>query len=414
MKRLKGAIVKSAEDMRLSVVIMGHPSRREQAEQLRRRHPELDAEIVLDPDPGGKPATLRTAKAAWSRVREDATHQLVIQEDVQLCRDFSTVMRQALSVAPEGAIAFFANWNMSSAQAVRLAALGGASWTPNVESWAPTQALLLPAEVARQFAEFAGQYTDDKPDNRAMAEYLDSLGLLTYIAIPNLVQHRQTPSLLLNDLLFGIRDSVVFPESADVGPEPFTDRVVAPPAVAHMGLSDWEAMCHYDPLIAVPRMPAVGHEVLVTCGMSTTEVAESFMSDLDYHPEAIATGWAESFLFQFWITMFIQGHIARGMPEIDKAGGIDEAFEASRWARTALDSFAPSALRKTYRHDVLQSTAGPLTPLCRSAMRSGYAAADHWPGLSVMWRPDIHSIRPRWDQGMKEPADSGASDNGQI
>ncbi|MFF4501673.1 hypothetical protein [Streptomyces sp. NPDC001401] len=390
-------------------MVMAHPVRKEQALQLQRRHPELAVETVFDPDPGGKPATLRTAVAAWSRIRPGATHQLVLQEDVQLCRDFPAVLQQALSVAPEGAIALFANWNMSSAQAVRLAALCGASWTPNIEEWAPTQALLLPADVARDFAGFAERYSADKPDNRAMAEYLELRGIPTYIAIPNLVQHRPVPSLLLNDLLYGIRDSVVFPETADVGVEPFTDRVVSPPAVAHMGLCDFEIMCHYDPVIAEPRMPTMGHEVLVRFGMSTTELAESFMSDLDYHPEARATGWAETLLFQLWITSFIQGVIARGLPGLGSIKDLDTAFENHRWARTALDTFAAGALRKMFTHSDLRRNSDPLTPLCRTGLRAGFMAVDSWPGLTALWRPDLHGIRPQWNSGEKQPAEAAAA-----
>src|SRR5262245_1863058 len=83
----EGALVSTSGEVRISTAVMAHPARREQAEQLQRRHPELNAEIVFDPDPDGKPATLRTAVAAWSRIREGATHHFVMQEDVQLCRD---------------------------------------------------------------------------------------------------------------------------------------------------------------------------------------------------------------------------------------------------------------------------------------------------------------------------------------
>jgi hypothetical protein len=389
-------------DLEISTVVMAHPARREQAEQLARRHPELAIDIVLDPDPGGKLATLRTAKLAWSRVRDGATHQLVLQEDVQLCRDFGAVVSQALSVAPQGAIAFFANWVMSTAQAVRLAALVGASWTPTVDSWTPTQALVLPAATARGFAVFAERYSDDKPDNRAMADYLSASGLTTYISIPNLVEHRPTQSLLLNDLLYGVRNSTVFPESADVGIAPFTDRVATPPAVANLGLGDFEIFSHYDPLVAgSASSTAPAHEVLITYGMTAAELGEGFASDLDYHSEATATGLGESMLFQFWITMFLQGVIARGMLEPAVPQDFEAALE-NRWARTALGTFAAGALRKTFPRAAIRPTADRLTPLCVSAMRSGFGAVDHWPKLAVLCRPDEHEIRPRWNQGDKE------------
>jgi hypothetical protein len=402
----KGALVSTSGEIRVSTAVMAHPARREQAEQLLRRHPELNAQVAFDPDPGGKPATLRTAVAAWSRVGQGATHHLVMQEDVQLCHDFHTAMHQALSVAPRGAIALFSNWTHLTAQAVRLAALCGASWTPAVDTWAPTQALILPADVAGQFAQFAERYSQDKPDNRAMAEFLADRGLTTYVAIPNLVEHRPTPSLLFNDLLYGVRNSVVFPESADVGPAPFTDRVVAPPAVACMGLGDFESMCHYEPLTGGPEAAtAPGAEVLIIHGMSAPELAEGFASDLDYHPEATATGLGESLMFQLWITTFLQGHLARGLTAVDagptQLSDLDAALQKNRWARVSLATFPAGALRMTFPRSSIREVAEQLTPLCTSALRAGFAAVDHWPGLAALWRPDVHEIRPQWNVGVK-------------
>jgi hypothetical protein len=396
-------VVKTRGEVRISTAVMAHPARREQAEQLVRRHPELDATIAFDPDPGGAPATLRTAAAAWSQVRDDATHHLVLQEDVQLCRGFNAALYQALSVAPEGAIALFNSWVMSTAQAVRQAALCGASWTPTVDPWSPTQALLLPADAARGFAPYTERYSADKPDNRAMAEYLADRGLITYVAIPNLAEHRPTPSLLLNDLLYGVRDSVLFPPSAEVGPVPFTDRIVTPVAVATMGTGDFESFCHYDPVVGWPRSAtAPAPEVLMTHGMSAPELGEGFASDLDYHPEATATGLGESLLFQFWLTMFIQGHLARGLPDMDQLDSVDVALDKHRWARLALESFPAGALRKTFPRSTLRTVADQLTPLCVSALRSGFSAVNHWPGLAALWQPEVNEIRPQWNIGDKE------------
>jgi hypothetical protein len=395
-----------AREIRVSTVVMAHPNRRHQAEQLRRRHPELDIQIVLDPEPDARPATLRTAKLAWSTVRQDATHQLVLQEDVQLCDGFVAAMHQALQVAPEGAIAFFANWVMSTSQAVRLAAFTGASWTPVADGWVPTQALAIPAPLARQFAGFAGQFGADKPDNRAMFEFLQLHGLKTYVSVPNLVEHRPAQSLLLNDLFYGIRNATAFPLGRDLGPEPFTETVAAPPAVAHLGLGDFEALCHYEPLGRSERSTMNINEVLLPNGMTTSEIEEAFASDLDYHPETVATGFGPSMLFQFWLTMFTQGIIARGMLEKEGVDDFDAQLQASPWAEIALASFAAGALRKTCPRETILPTAAKLTPLCISGMRAGFAATDHWPGLKALWDPDASGMRPQWN------VDADAADDG--
>lgn len=397
------ARVRALGDIRVSTVVMGHPDRRHQAEQLQRNHPELDIKIVLDPEPDGKPATLRTAKLAWSTVREGATHQLVLQEDVQLCRGFEEAMVQGLQVAPEGAIAFFANWVMATSQAVRLAAFAGASWTPAVDSWTPTQALVMPAPLARQFATFAEQFSVDKPDNYAVADFLAEHEMTTYVSIPNLVEHRPTESLLLNDLLYGVRNSTVFPQSGDLGASVFTSTVVAPPAVAHLGLGDFESMGHFDPIGSVHGSVTTSHEALITYGMSTLELAEAFASDLDYHTEAVETGFGESLLFQLWQAMFIQGIVASGMMDQVGSQAFDEQLERHPWARAALGTFAEGALRRTCPRWTLRETARQLTPLCITGMRSGFSAVQHWPELRALWEPDKHAIQPRWNAGMNEP-----------
>ncbi|MEV6930397.1 hypothetical protein AB0M46_38755 [Dactylosporangium sp. NPDC051485] len=393
-----------ARDIRVSTVVMAHPSRRHQAEQLQRRHADLDIQIVLDPEPDGEPATLRTAKLAWNTVREDATHQLVLQQDVQLCVGFTAAMHQALRVAPEGAIALHGNWVMPTAQAVRLAAFTGASWTQVVDPRSPTQALIIPAPLARQFAGYAERYSDDMPDNRAMFEFLMEHGLKTYIAVPNLVEHRTGQSLLLNDLFHGIRSSAVFPLGHDLGAEPFSGAIAAPPAVAHMGMGDFESLCHYEPLGRAERSTMNINEVLFPAGMTTLELEEAFASDLNYHPEAVKTGFGPSLLFQFWLTSFTQGIIARGMLEPAGTTTFDKQLDTAPWARLALGSFAASSLRRTCPGETLLDTAARITPLCITGMRAGFAAIESWPGLRALWDPDENAIRPMWNAGTRKKA----------
>jgi hypothetical protein len=364
---------------------MAHPRRRAQAEQLQRGHPELGIDVAVDPDPTGKAATLRTAKLAWSKVRPGATHHLVLQDDVLLCRDFAPAMTQALQVAPEGAVSLFANWATSTAQALRLAALAGASWTPAVDRWTPTQALVLPAAVAARFADYAERCSESTPDNVAMAGFLAEQGLTTYVSIPNLVEHGASDSLLFNDLLFGIRDSTVFAGAEDLGAEPFTGSIVAPSAVAHLGLGDFGALGHFERLgPSADRSWIESHEILIANGMSTAEMVQAFSEDLPRHPEAGALGFSESLLFHLWITMFVQGIIARGILG-DGGEDFDTHLKTTRWTASALETFAAGALRRTCPRGRVREVSRRLTPLCVTAMRSGFVAVDGRVGLRNLW-----------------------------
>jgi hypothetical protein len=294
-------------------------------------------------------------------------------------------MYQALRVAPEGAIALHSSWVMASAQAVRLAAFTGASWAPVIDAWVPTQALVLPADTARRFAGYAERYDGDKPDNQALHEFVRDEGLRSYISVPNLAEHRPSQSLLLNDLFHGVRYSVAFPLGYDLGQEPFNTAVAFPPAVAHMGMGDFEALCHYEPLGTPQRTVLNINHVLFPAGMTPRELEEAFASDLDYHPEATRTGFGPSLLFQFWLTSFTQGIIARGMVAQTDATTFDKQLDTAPWARLALGTFAASALRRTVARERIVEVAAEITPLCLRGMRFGFVAVDSWPGLSRLW-----------------------------
>src|SRR5437660_12652471 len=128
---------------------MTHPARVQSAERLGAEHRDRDLRIACDPAPELGPATLRTARAAWAMVAPHATHHLVIQDDVILPDRFFEHVAAALACRPDSALAFFAEWGCATATAIRVAALRGASWAEVVDWYVPTQALALPAAVAR-------------------------------------------------------------------------------------------------------------------------------------------------------------------------------------------------------------------------------------------------------------------------
>jgi hypothetical protein len=173
-----------------------------------------------------------------------------------------------------------------------------------------------------------------------------------------------------------------------------------------MGLGDFESLCHYEPLGRVERSTLNINEVLFPAGMTTLELGEAFASDLDYHPEAVRTGFGPSMLFQFWLTSFTQGIIARGMLEPADATTFDKQLDTAPWARLALSSFAAGALRKTCPREMILGTAAQITPLCITGMRAGFAAVEAWPGLRELWDPDGNAIRPRWNAGTTKEDES--------
>lgn len=203
--------------VRLSVAVMTHPARLAQAQRLAGKLGGTNVTVACDPAPEQGPATLRTARVAWQHVAADATHHLVVQDDVQVRPNFLTRVAEAAADHPQHALAFFAEWGSATANAVRLAALRGAGWAPVVDHYVPTQALVLPAVVAREVDGFLAGLAPDTPDDIALRDLLLRRGIPAVVTVPNLVQHADVPSLIGNSPM-GLRHAVCYePGLADAG-----------------------------------------------------------------------------------------------------------------------------------------------------------------------------------------------------
>ncbi|TCO44789.1 NAD-dependent epimerase/dehydratase family protein [Actinocrispum wychmicini] len=183
--------------VRLTGAVMAHPRRTASAETLISSAPFLD--LVLDPDPSGPPTGLRTSMRAWSSVPAGSTHHLVLEDDAQLCEGFRDQAERAVAAAPDAAIVLFTAWGSRNGAVVRLGALSGARWATPVAEYTANVALILPAAVGEGFADYARAHGGTWPDDVILARYLKSLGVPTYLTVPNLVEHGEFPSISGND-----------------------------------------------------------------------------------------------------------------------------------------------------------------------------------------------------------------------
>ncbi|MFE0427232.1 hypothetical protein [Streptomyces sp. NPDC058953] len=194
---------------RLSGAVMTHPKRLAAAEQLAGSAPPGALRVVMDPDPGGRPSVLRTAIAAWSAIEDDATHHLVIQDDLRLSDTFFERARAAVAAMPNAALALFALWDSRNGAAVRFGALAGARWVATVNEYFPCVATVLPRDVAAGFVDYGRARLDAWPDDILMYRYLRDSGVPGYAAVPSLVEHEDEGSLSGNAFR-GPRRSVCF------------------------------------------------------------------------------------------------------------------------------------------------------------------------------------------------------------
>jgi hypothetical protein len=374
--------VAAPERVRLSAVVMTHPRRREAALALRRRHPGLDLAVVEDPRPDGPPSALRTARPAWRAVPDDASHHLVVQDDMELVAGFAEHARTAARAMPGRILCFFTEWGSRTSHALRLAAVAGASWVPVLDPYVPTNALLLPADVARALASAAEAVDDSVPDDVFLLRYVQEHDLVPYVSVPNLAEQTPARSLVGNDLILGPRPSALFGGALDrfrLGA-----RVWLPAVVPHLLLLEGYSVCQIRESPAGSARPPGGgpaplrqrwsvvrtHEYLAGLGLTLPQLFDGFRSDLARvdGPGRLRAVVAEPLLLQLWLTAFAYGVV------MEPPGGLDDTL-ADPVAAAALRTFVPGAVRRFVPRRLLDRLPVLAAPLIGGAIRSGFRAA---------------------------------------
>ncbi|WP_144679427.1 hypothetical protein [Cellulosimicrobium sp. TH-20] len=213
---------------------MTHPSRAERAYRLRAAHPDLDLQVVVDPEPDGPPTAWRTARAAWAAVPSRATHHLVVQDDVLLAAGTRDWLLGAIRARPHEALCLFVEWGARTAHAVRVAALLGQGWTAVVDDYVPCVALVLPAEVARGYDAYAlAETSPDTPDDVVLRKYLARAEMTAVAPTRGPVEHDTDTSLVGNSVM-GLRRAVSF--GGDDAPAPSSPCL---PALDQVPYYDW-------------------------------------------------------------------------------------------------------------------------------------------------------------------------------
>ncbi|MFD5804832.1 hypothetical protein [Streptomyces sp. NPDC127020] len=352
-------------DLRLSTVIMAHPRRRAAAEALGGAHPALAARVVTDPEPQGPPSALRTARLAWRSVSADATHHLVLQDDAVLRPDFADTVAALAAARPMDSVSLFTEWGSRTANAVRAAALLGHAWAPVVDDYLPSVALVLPAQLARGFEEYAAaKAAPDATDDVTLLDYLRDVGRVVPVAGP--VDHANPPSLVGNDVM-GPRSAACLAPAGD------PEGSVLPAMRAVPYFCWWEQLAVVylrDP--ASPdgwrRVPA--EEALLERGIGRERVVASLRTALESvpHRELIHDRVSDVLLAEVWTTAYALGVVTRDL------GGFPDLGRPA--AREALATLAPGALRRVVPVRWLAAVGELLYPLVAAAVLGGAADAE--------------------------------------
>jgi hypothetical protein len=187
---------------KLSVAVMYHPSRTVSAREVAAHCADLSPQLVPDPDPTGPPSPLRTAKRAWAACPDDATHHLVLQDDLVLADGFAAHLEAVVRRRPQHGIALYVNRNSPrNSYLFRRAAAVGARFAPvSSFEYTPTLGFVLPAGQARRLAAYLQTIPDEwRDDDEAVTVFCRDRGIPVVAAVPSLIEHGDLPSVAGNE-----------------------------------------------------------------------------------------------------------------------------------------------------------------------------------------------------------------------
>lgn len=192
---------------RISVAVQHHPARAELVDELLEQLP--GATLATDPDPLGMRNPWRGYRNALETTPADATHRLIVQDDVRVCPGFLDAARAAVAAKPDRILSFFVAGNpYEHSQAVFAACARGSSWAElDNQRWCPAVCVCWPAAhvpAILAFVDAQGWPDAFRADDEIIGRYCRHAGVLPLASVPSLVDHPDdVPSLLGNKAMYG-------------------------------------------------------------------------------------------------------------------------------------------------------------------------------------------------------------------
>ncbi|HEX6527855.1 MAG TPA: hypothetical protein VF070_48720 [Streptosporangiaceae bacterium] len=313
----------------------------------------------------------------------------MLEDDVIPAGDLIQQVCGAVRARPHQALAFFAEWGSRTSMPLRAAALCGHRWVEVVDFYVPTQALVLPADVAYPLHEYMSALPEDTPNDHALHSYLQKARAHAWVSVPNLVEHNDAVSLVGNQS-HGLRRSACL--VGDESTTPWQDGPALTDLAVFPYFSWWdlaaECWVRQGQISDWRRMPA---ETLVnSAGLSDESIHRMIQED---ETPTLATLVPSGILRDLWISAFSLGILAVRCKSTANTGVMRDVGEAVPHA--ALASLAPGALRRLIDPGKNPQVFADLTPFTESAVLRGVkwaksanamdnilsAGADEFPGL---------------------------------
>lgn len=180
--------------IKLSIAIQHCPTE----ERVRMKNNLLEQ---LDHDPRIKVVAQgdlwNNCKACLRSADPDATHILVLQDDIEVCKDFLATVEKAVELRPNNHITFFTNRNDDLTKALN----EGKRWV-RIKRWLMAQAYVVPVSMVEPFINFADNYLtpEVKFDDDRWCIYHLYTRTYVWATAPTLVQHLAWGETTIADL----------------------------------------------------------------------------------------------------------------------------------------------------------------------------------------------------------------------
>jgi hypothetical protein len=171
----------------LSIAIQHTPSRadrrkwvRKMIEQLRAESPETLIALVEDTRREGCWPTYRRALEAAG----DVSHHLVLQDDLELCKDFIQSVKEIIRARPDNLIALYTN-----ADSVLTARQRGQSWVEKAGVCGPS--VIWPKHLIAEFLQWQDRHIDQafEFDTVRVSMWLIKTSKRAFATVPSLTEH---------------------------------------------------------------------------------------------------------------------------------------------------------------------------------------------------------------------------------
>ncbi|MBE1489504.1 NADAR family protein [Plantactinospora soyae] len=293
-----------------------------------------------------------------------------MQDDIILGPDFLEKVLGAIQRLPDHAIALFTEWGSRTSHAARVASLVGANWVEAVDEYVPTQALVMPAQACLAFDEFVThELGPEIEDDDALLAFIRASRIPAVVAVPNLVEHRDLPSVAGNES-HGARRSVSW--SRDTPASLLGPVLANMPILPYFSWATGRAYCLFRaaPPYGWKRIPARD----LALGWAFDE--EGLTATLDTATGLISGASVFDCISVDTVKRLLLTAVVLGLAAQDTSRGprFSECRMTSE-AEQALNTFAPGALRCFVAPSVLADLADDLRPAIDYAVRAGLSQA---------------------------------------